>query len=366
MAGRTFGSFNAAEVLPWQAQSADELPMTEKTPTTPTEQAEFRGEALAVRSVIGGTLMGLANLVPGISGGTMLLATGVYPQFISGVAEVTTFRFKPKTLLMLVCVVGAAAIAVVGGARLVSELVIEHRWIMYSLFIGLTLGGVPVLWRMVRPADPVIVLTSIIGIAVMVALAVIQPGESGAQAQGAEQYAMLVLAGVAGGAAMILPGLSGAYLLLVLGQYLTILAAIEAARQGVSDRDMDMLAQAMHVFVPVGLGVVLGVVGLSNLMKLLLEKCQRPTLGVLLGLLMGAVFGLWPFQEPVAPAIGDIVKGIELTSPEMIENVARKDWPTAYFTPSAVQVGAAAAIALAGFVVSSLIARLGNGKSEAK
>lgn len=331
-----------------------------------TEQAEFRGEALAVRSIVGGALMGLANLVPGISGGTMLLATGIYPQFISGVAEVTTFKFRPKTLLMLACVAGAAAGAVVGGAKLVSELVIDHRWIMYSLFIGLTLGGVPVLWRMVRPADPTIVLASVLGITAMAALALVQPGETGENATGVGMYAMLVLAGVAGGAAMILPGLSGAYLLLVLGQYLTILAAIEAARAGVSGRDMDMLAEAMHVFIPVGIGVVLGIVGLSNMMKMLLVKCRRPTLGVLLGLLLGAVFGLWPFQHPVQPAIGDVVKGVELASPEMVEAVSQKDWPTAFFAPSSLQVAGAIVMIMLGFLVSTLIARLGNGKEDAK
>jgi len=58
------------------------------------DENAFHGYALLIRSVIGGALMGLANLVPGISGGTMLLAVGVYPQFISGIAEVSTFKFQ--------------------------------------------------------------------------------------------------------------------------------------------------------------------------------------------------------------------------------------------------------------------------------
>ena len=74
--------------------------MIQQQDNSRTASAETAGFAFAVRSVIGGMLMGLANLVPGISGGTMLLATGVYPQFISGVAEVTTFRFRPRTLLL--------------------------------------------------------------------------------------------------------------------------------------------------------------------------------------------------------------------------------------------------------------------------
>jgi len=109
---------------------------------------------IAARGAIGGTLMGLANLVPGVSGGTMLLAAGVYPAFITAIAEVTTLRFRPRSLVLLGSVVAAAGIVILLMAGAVKGLVRDHRWIMYSLFIGLTLGGVPLLWRMARPATP--------------------------------------------------------------------------------------------------------------------------------------------------------------------------------------------------------------------
>jgi putative membrane protein len=106
---------------------------------------------LAVRGAIGGTLMGLANLVPGISGATMLLVAGVYPGFIGAIAEVTTFRFFARSLVLLAAIVGTAALAILLLAGSVKGLVEDHRWMMYSLFIGLTLGGVPIVWRMARP-----------------------------------------------------------------------------------------------------------------------------------------------------------------------------------------------------------------------
>ena len=109
---------------------------------------------LVLRGGIGGTLMGLANLVPGISGGTMLLAAGVYPGFIGAIAEVTTLRFRLRSMVTLGSVGVAAALAILLFAGTVKSLVEENRWMMYSLFIGLTLGGVPLVWRMARPADP--------------------------------------------------------------------------------------------------------------------------------------------------------------------------------------------------------------------
>ena len=84
----------------------------------------------------------------------MLLAVGIYPPVIRGIAEVSTFRFRLKTLVLLGCVAVGAAVAILGLVDVVKDLVIERRWIMYSLFIGLTLGGVPVIWRMSSPIRP--------------------------------------------------------------------------------------------------------------------------------------------------------------------------------------------------------------------
>lgn len=331
------------------------------TPDSPVDVATFRGEALAVRSIVGGAFMGLANLVPGISGGTMLLAVGVYPQFIAGVAEVSTFRFRPKVVLMLACVVGAAAVAILACARLIGVLLDQHQWAMYSLFIGLTLGGIPILWRAVRPVDAAVGIGAAVGVGLMALLALTEPERiSGGGEPSLATYAVLVAAGFSGGAAMILPGMSGAYLLLVLGQYRTIVDAVAMAADGARAGEWVVATQALHVLVPVGIGVVLGVVGVSNLVKLLLTTYQRATLGVLLGLLLGAIIGLWPFTEPVAPQIGDIIRGTELITPEMVAAVDPRHFHRVTIAPSVGQLGGGSVLVLAGFCVSWGIARLGK------
>ena len=129
-----------------------------------------------IRAGIGGALMGLANLVPGISGGTMLLAAGVYTQFIRAIAELSTFRFRVQSMVTVGVIVGAAVLAIGLLAGAMGELVINQRWIMYSIFIGLTLGGVPLLLEMLRPVSSGAVFMSIVGIAVMGVMAVTRPG----------------------------------------------------------------------------------------------------------------------------------------------------------------------------------------------
>jgi len=316
---------------------------------------------LIIRSAIGGTMMGLANLVPGISGGTMLLAAGVYPQFINGVAEVSTLRFRLRSILTLSVVVIAAALAILLFAGAVKDLVVYHRWIMYSLFVGLTLGGVPVLWKLIKKLERSVVVGALAGFAAMAIVAIFQQhGAAGSVGgESSSDVPMLFVAGAAGASAMILPGVSGGYLLLVLGQYVPILTAIDVLKDALQVRDMAVAFDvALKVCMPVGLGVVIGIVGVSNGLKVLLRRFPKATYGVLLGLLFGAVVGLWPFQRGVCPQAGDILKGRVVTV-ERLAEIDQEDYPTQRFTPSAKQACGSFGIILVGFAATFVLSRFG-------
>ena len=316
---------------------------------------------LAARSAFGGVLMGLANLVPGISGGTMLVAAGVYPAFIGAISDVSRLRFRFRPVLTLVCVAFAAAAAIVLLAGPVKDLVVDHRWIMYAMFIGLTLGGAPVVAAMATRKGVPFWLGALAGFAGMVALALAQ--RAGASGGGADaSFIMFVIAGIAGASAMILPGVSGGYLLLILGQYVAILAGIDAGKEALREGDISaFMGPALQVFLPVGIGVVVGIVAVSNLLKALLAKAERATLGVLLGLLIGAVVGLYPFQQGVPPEIGSTFKGQTVTATSL-EEIEPEDYPLDLFTPTTGQIAASVAIVGIGFATTLLIARVGAGR----
>jgi len=287
--------------------------------------------ALGARAALGGLLMGLANLVPGISGGTMLLAAGVYQRFITAVAEVTTLRFRFRSLYALGVIVVSAGLAIVLLAGPTKHLVETRRWIMYSLFIGLTLGGVPLVWKRARPATPAVFVGATIGFGVMVAMLLAGPTGTGVR-----NPVMLAVAGIAGASAMVLPGISGAYMLLVLGQYEVILGAIDQCKQGLGG-DFSLITGALPVVVPVGIGVAVGIAGISNLVRWALDRHGKITLGILLGLLFGSVLGIWPFQEAVE--VGE---------------------PRVLYAPHASQAIAAIGLAFCGLLITILIGRLGR------
>jgi len=284
------------------------------------------GAGLLVRGTCGGVLMGLANLVPGISGGTMLLATGIYRSFVEAVADLSRLRFRARSLFVVGLVALAALAAVVLLAGPMKELVETRQWVMYSLFIGLTLGGVPLVWRQARPVRAPFWMGVAGGFALMVLIKLTT--DVGARDGG---VTLLVLAGVAG--AMILPGISGAYLLLVLGQYERILGAVRDAKDGARASDWSAVAGTFDVVVPVGIGVVLGVVVVSNLVRALLRRCEQATLGVLMGLLCGSVLGLYPFE---------------------------------YTPQTGARVAVAATLVLAGYLTTRLIDRFGTRAARAR
>ena len=333
-------------------------PVESETNKDTTLDDKLATSTLVTRSVFGGVLMGLANLVPGISGGTMLLAAGIYPRFIDAVANVTRFRIQFRSLLVLGCVVGAAGLGILLLAGTLKDLVVDHRWVMYSLFIGLTLGGLPIVWKLAKPITTRVVVASAIAFLSMVGLAILQA--AGVTGAGGSNFVMLFIAGLAGASAMILPGVSGGYLLLLLGQYVPILTGIDQFKTALKAGDIGALVEpTLTVVLPVGLGVVVGVVMVGNLLQWLLKRHRQTTLGVLIGLLLGSTVGLWPFQTPVKPQVGDTIKG-QVVTVESLPEIEPDDWPTEFFQPDVKTVGMSLGLILIGFALTMGIARVGG------
>lgn len=286
----------------------------------------------AVRAGVAGFLMGLANLVPGISGGTMILVMGLYDAFVTAVADAVRLRVNRRQATLLILIIAAAGVAIAALAGTLSRAVTLHQSAMYSLFIGLTLGGVPVLWRMIGEPRPsgraefaqadvrgsqgatpgrrgavTLWIGVTLGLAAMIAIALtreeppdraeIREAVAAGQFVVRPAYATDLAAGVLAISAMILPGISGAYMLLLLNRYESILASIALARTYVLSGGKEGDASVfLAVLIPTAIGAIAGLVVLSNFLKWLLHRHRTFTLGVLLGILLGSVVGIWPFD----------------------------------------------------------------------
>jgi putative membrane protein len=252
------------------------------------------GRADTIRVLAGGALMGIANIIPGLSGGTMILAMGLYERFVGSVAEVTRLRLRPASFLFLGLLGLSGVVAIFAMVGPINWGPTYHQHIMFALFIGLTLGGVPLIWRGMQPINAAGMAGAAAGLLVMV-LTSFALSELDLPAN----FAFLFFGGLIGAAAMVLPGISGSYLLLALGLYFPVTQGLEQFKAALKAIDAAAAWEpTVEVLLPVGLGVAAGIAGLSNLLKAALERFHSPTMGVLLGLLLGSVFFLYPFREP--------------------------------------------------------------------
>jgi len=262
-------------------------------PVTPLHQA-IVSPVMIARTIIGGALMGVANIIPGVSGGTMILALGLYEQFVTAVADFTRMKFRFASIVFL-CILGVSGLlAIFLMVEPINWGLTHHQHVMFALFIGLTLGGVPLILRELAPMQVPAIGGAIGGLGLIVGLTFLLSA-----LDLPANFMFLFVGGVLGSAAMVLPGVSGSYLLLMLGLYFPITAGISEFKDALTAMDMEaIMGPTLGVMLPVGLGVLAGIAGLSNLLKALLRHAHQMTLGVLLGLLLGSVFFLNPFKAP--------------------------------------------------------------------
>lgn len=283
--------------------------MSKNAADSPITQSPARSKALIPLDLLRGFLIGTAELVPGVSGGTIALVTGIYDQLIDSAAHVVT---AAKTLvvgpnrlsgaraelrrtdwfLVIPALLGMAT-AVFTIAGVMESFVSANPELSRGLFFGLVAASIAVPLQMLpqRTArEPVI--WGILAFAVAAALAFWMTGlAGGGNVEDPPLIAVFFVASIAI-CALVVPGVSGSFLLLAVGLYTTTLRAVD-------ERDLVYIA----VF---GLGAVLGLAVFVNILRYFLHNHRWWTLIVMAGLMLGSLRALWPWQSTAgAGADGD-------------------------------------------------------------
>nr|WP_319777148.1 DUF368 domain-containing protein [uncultured Sphaerochaeta sp.] len=226
-----------------------------------------------------GALIGVANTVPGVSGGTIAVVTGIYDEMMESISH-----FIKSWKFLAVLIVGAGA-GILIFAHLIEYLFENYPFQTLYSFVGLILGGVPFLWKKADFGKK-IHFSWVIAFVVAFVLVVImglsaEPGESEPiRILTASSGLLIFLSGAAGAAAMIIPGVSGSFLLLLMGMYTTFIAAV-------NDLNFSILIIA-------GLGVAVGILGVARIMSFCLKRFPKVTYSVIFGLVFGSIVALWP------------------------------------------------------------------------
>ena len=246
--------------------------------------------------VLRGMAMGAVDVIPGVSGGTMALITGIYEELINSIKSfnaglISTLRKHGITVAweringyFLTAVLSGILISIFSLVRLLSWLFDNHAMLIWAFFFGLIVGSVFYVGSRIKNRNLPSWLFLIAGTVVAYYVTIATP------ATGPDHLWFILLAGGIAFCAMILPGISGAFILVLLGKYEYMIHAV---------KDWNLMVIAVF-----GAGGIVGIIAFSNAIGWLLKKYPNATLAMLTGFMIGSLNKLWPWKEILETRIG--------------------------------------------------------------
>lgn len=305
---------------------------------TPGPQSIKEAAALAVK----GLCMGAADVVPGVSGGTVALITGIYSQFVQALKSIDSRALKYAIgmnlkgalarvhLRFLATLLFGIGVAIISLARLMNYLLNHQPVFTWSLFFGLIAASILVVGRRVNGWLGSAGFGFLLGVIAATIIVNIIPFAT------PNTPYFIFLCGMVAICAMILPGISGAFILLILGKYEFVTAALKNP----------FLPENLIIIFVFCCGCGIGLLGFSRLLNYLLQRYANGTLAFLTGLMAGSVQKIWPWKETLETHVSDgkthIVWGGNMLPPQLWSN----------------EVLWAAILAIIGFMAVLLIERL--------
>lgn len=239
------------------------------------------------KKIVKGIMIGIANAIPGVSGGTMMVSMGIYDEIISCVTGL--FKHLKKSILTLLPYIIGMGLGIVGLARIIEFLFSDFPLQTSCLFIGLILGGLPILLNKVKEKKLGLphAVTFLIFFALIIGMQLLE-GVTGTEADLSVFTLLSVLqlffVGIIASATMVIPGVSGSMMLMVLGYYEPIIAAVNQFINALVALDFNTMLTLCGSLVPFGLGVVIGIFAIAKAIEILLEKQETLTYSAILGL----------------------------------------------------------------------------------
>lgn len=292
--------------------------------------------------MIRGLSMGVAEVIPGVSGGTLAFITGIYEQLLNSIKAINFKLFKQIfsgqfleawaqvngrfLVYLLIGMFGGVVIGVFG----ITYLLEQFPEILWSLFFGCILASIPYMLSKINRISMSAIFGFIMASLIAAYICFLQP------IQGFESSSLyLFLAGSIAISALILPGVSGSFILVLLGLYTTVIPSIKGFLT-----TLDF--QYFSIIVVFGLGCLLGLAAFSRLLSYVFKQYHDTTLAVLSGFMLGSLVKVWPWKTPVrvldkvSNQFVDVLPS-QLTrkifhQPDLKIIVERYDLPHQYFT----------------------------------
>ncbi len=243
-----------------------------------------------IKNVLKGIVIGLANVIPGVSGGTMMVSMGIYDKLIHCITHL--FSELKKSIQFLLPIFIGIGIAVVVVPFGIEFLFAQYPFQTNLLFIGLIIGGLPAVWKKVKGNSVKVghILSCLVFFALVAGLALVGETEGNAADLSFSLGSVIKLfgIGVIASATMVIPGVSGSMVLLLLGYYHPVLETITNFIKAVLAFDMNGILAGIGVLLPFGIGVVAGIFVIAKIIEVIFEKFPLYAYWAIIGLIVSS------------------------------------------------------------------------------
>ncbi|MBQ6887731.1 MAG: DUF368 domain-containing protein [Lachnospiraceae bacterium] len=247
-----------------------------------------------IKNILKGVVVGIANVIPGVSGGTMMVSMGIYDALIHSITHL--FKEFKKSIAILAPILIGAALGVVGLAAVIEKM-FEFIPIQTNLlFIGLILGGLPAMTSKVKgeKIKPGHIMAFLLFFAVVVGSAALGSTEGNAADLSLNIISIVKLffVGIVASATMVIPGVSGSMMLMLMGYYNPILETINSFIKSALAFDFAGIWSGFCVLCPFGIGVVIGIFAIAKLVEIIFEKFPLYAYWAIIGLIVASPFAI--------------------------------------------------------------------------
>ena len=259
-----------------------------------------------------GLCMGAADVIPGVSGGTIAFLTGIYEELVNSIKSIDftavkmifkgEFRdfWKKINGNFLFSVAIGILISIFSLAKLMQYLLLKTPVPIWSFFFGLILTSAIIIIKGIKDKKWINILPFVSGIAVGIIICLISPSES------PNNLWFIFLCGVIAICAMILPGISGSFILLLLGKYSYIMQAVSEFN--------------LIILIVFSIGAIIGIISFSNLLSWLMKKYYKATLFLMSGLMIGSLLKVWPWKTVLESGVDRPILPFDVTgNPHIIQ-----------------------------------------------
>lgn len=265
-----------------------------------------------IKTILKGMVMGVANIIPGVSGGTMAVSMGIYDKMIHSVTHL--FKEFKESMKFLIPIFLGIGIALVGLSFIIEPAFAYFPLQTNCLFIGLIVGGLPAVIKKVKGKGvrASYIIPFLIFFALVVSMAAVGEKEGAAADLSFNLWSVIKLFGVGiiASATMVIPGVSGSMMLLLMGYYNPVVSSIKNFVTALAAFDINGILKECGVLVPMGIGIVVGIFAIAKIIEILFEKFPIQAYWAIIGLIVASPFAIFLLAETVTITILSVLVSV--------------------------------------------------------